>query len=158
LDLNRPGVTLVSGLVGAHALDRARVENALAGAALRAGLSEAEARPTIQSGLDAGAAEPRDLSNIGQNGGGDGPAEGPPSDETGLTVTFQETGRNGTGRLTAKIGDRTVFADQVNIVKTAERSKFVENLKQVHPDCDSPKLQAQEPVAQPSATGTFGRS
>jgi hypothetical protein len=55
--------------VGAGALDRHEAEVVLLDAALRTGLSEAEARSTIRSGLDSGASQPRDLSNVGQRSG-----------------------------------------------------------------------------------------
>jgi P4 family phage/plasmid primase-like protien len=52
-------------LVGAKALVRSEVETALAAAARKAGLGEREIALTIQSGLAAGEAQPRDLSGIG---------------------------------------------------------------------------------------------
>lgn len=48
-------------LLSAGALDRDEIADRLAFAATRAGLPEAEARTTIQSGLDAGSASPRKL-------------------------------------------------------------------------------------------------
>jgi hypothetical protein len=52
-------------LVGAGALDRADVEQALLDAALECGLPDEEADRTIASGLDAGEREPRDLGHLG---------------------------------------------------------------------------------------------
>jgi hypothetical protein len=54
--------------VGAKALIRSDVESALAAAARDAGLGERETAATIKSGLDAGEAQPRDLSGIGRYG------------------------------------------------------------------------------------------
>src|SRR5260221_12689973 len=56
-------------LVGAQVLGRSEVEVALLDAARATGLSEREAVPTIKSGLDAGIAVPRDLSEIGSSQG-----------------------------------------------------------------------------------------
>jgi len=53
-------------LVGAGAIDRADVEQALLDAALECGLPEEEAERTIASGLDAGEREPRDLGHLGR--------------------------------------------------------------------------------------------
>jgi hypothetical protein len=52
-------------LVGAGAIDRADVEQALLDAALECDLPDKEAERTIASGLDAGEHEPRDLSHLG---------------------------------------------------------------------------------------------
>jgi hypothetical protein len=51
-------------LVGAGALDRKTVHDHLLAAALACGLPRREAEATIKSGLDAGVAQPRDLSAI----------------------------------------------------------------------------------------------
>lgn len=53
-------------LVGAGALDRADVEQALLAGALECGLPDEEAERTIASGLDAGEREPRDLGHLGR--------------------------------------------------------------------------------------------
>jgi hypothetical protein len=53
-------------LVGAGAIDRADVEQALLDAALECGLPDEEAERTIASGLDAGVREPRDLGHLGR--------------------------------------------------------------------------------------------
>jgi hypothetical protein len=53
-------------LVGAGALDRADVEQALLDAALECDLPDEEAERTIASGLDAGEREPRDLGHLGR--------------------------------------------------------------------------------------------
>lgn len=53
-------------LVGAGVLDRAEVEAGLEAAAGQAKLGDGETRRTIRSGLDAGIAHPRDLSDVGQ--------------------------------------------------------------------------------------------
>ncbi len=55
----------IGQLVGAGSLSRSEVERRLLAAALRSGLSDAEATATIQSGLAAGMASPRDLSAVG---------------------------------------------------------------------------------------------
>jgi P4 family phage/plasmid primase-like protien len=56
-------------LVAAKALTRSEVEQALAESAARAGLGNGEAAATIRSGLDAGEANPRDLSTVGRMAG-----------------------------------------------------------------------------------------
>jgi putative DNA primase/helicase len=53
-------------LVGANAIDREDVEQALLDAALECGLPDEEAERTIASGLDAGEREPRDLGHLGR--------------------------------------------------------------------------------------------
>lgn len=53
-------------LVGAGAIDRADVEQALLDAALECDLPDEEAERTIASGLDAGEREPRDLGHLGR--------------------------------------------------------------------------------------------
>jgi hypothetical protein len=55
----------IGTLVGAGAIDRDDVDNALFDAALACGLSDEEAERTIKSGLDAGERQPRDLSHLG---------------------------------------------------------------------------------------------
>lgn len=55
--------------VGAGALDRSSVEYCLSQAAIRMGKAGAESERTIQSGLDAGIAQPRDLSEVGSVAG-----------------------------------------------------------------------------------------
>jgi hypothetical protein len=57
-------------LVGADALKRPEVEAALTDAAKRSGLSDGEIGPTLRSGLDAGIAQPRDLSEVGKGSNG----------------------------------------------------------------------------------------
>lgn len=52
-------------LVGAGALSEDEAQQALEQAALAAGLDDSETRATLRSGLEAGKAEPRDLSNVG---------------------------------------------------------------------------------------------
>jgi len=56
-------------LVGAGLLARGSVEAALAGVAAGIGLGEVEARATIQSGLDSGIKQPRELPEKGRKGG-----------------------------------------------------------------------------------------
>jgi hypothetical protein len=53
-------------LIGAGAIDRADVEQALLDAALECDLPDEEAERTIASGLDAGEREPRDLRHLGR--------------------------------------------------------------------------------------------
>jgi putative DNA primase/helicase len=55
-------------LVGAKQIARSKVETDLAAAARKAGLGERETIATIKSGLDAGEANPRDLSGVGRYG------------------------------------------------------------------------------------------
>jgi hypothetical protein len=57
---------LLGTLVGAGAIDRAHVEQALLDAALVCDLPDEEAERTIASGLDAGEREPRNLSHLGR--------------------------------------------------------------------------------------------
>lgn len=63
--LNRAAHSL-GKLVGASALDRAEVERELLAAATACGLPASEAKATIRSGLNAGASDPRDLSQVGR--------------------------------------------------------------------------------------------
>jgi hypothetical protein len=58
--------------VGAGVLERQRCEAALRGVALSLGLTPEEIERTLRSGLEAGIAEPRDLSDIGQRSNGRG--------------------------------------------------------------------------------------
>ena len=62
-------------LVGAGVLDRGVVEVALTDVATSIGLGEVETRATIQSGLDSGIKEPRELPERAKKGGG-GPRPG----------------------------------------------------------------------------------
>jgi len=66
----------IGQLVGATLLERAEVENALAAAAIVAGLPEPEIRATVRSGLDAGEKEPRGMPDPDppMNGAGGGAA------------------------------------------------------------------------------------
>ena len=63
--LNEAAFNLAGQLVGAGVLGRANAEGLLISAAKRCGLSEIEASRTVESGLTAGTAKPRDLSSIG---------------------------------------------------------------------------------------------
>ncbi len=67
--LNQAAFALGS-LVGARVLDRGSVDAALYGVAASIGLGEAEARATIQSGLEGGMKEPRTLPERAKKGGG----------------------------------------------------------------------------------------
>src|SRR5882724_1301504 len=62
--LNRAAFS-IGQFVGAGAIGREHAEHKLLLVAVRTGVSEAEARATIKSGLDSGAAQPRDLSAVG---------------------------------------------------------------------------------------------
>ena len=56
-------------LVGAGVLDRSDAEAALYSAAMECGLGEGETLKTMASGLDAGEAQPRDMSEVARNSG-----------------------------------------------------------------------------------------
>jgi hypothetical protein len=79
----------IGQLVGAKALTRSEVESALAAAARDAGLGERETAATIKSGLDAGEAQPRDLSGIGRYG--DPPSRNGDDDADPRPVVFVTT-------------------------------------------------------------------
>lgn len=66
-------------LVAAGALDRGAVEAALSGTAAAIGLGEVEAAATIQSGLEAGIKEPRQLPEKAARGRGDSRQGKPPA-------------------------------------------------------------------------------
>jgi hypothetical protein len=71
-------------LVGAGVLDRGSVEAALSGTASAIGLGEAESRATIQSGIEAGMKEPRQLpEKTARRGDGPRPGKAPPSQGRG---------------------------------------------------------------------------
>jgi hypothetical protein len=57
----------IGTLVGAGALIRSEAEGPLLEAALQSGLGHGESVATIRSGLDAGIAQPRDLSHVGNS-------------------------------------------------------------------------------------------
>jgi hypothetical protein len=64
--LNRAGFAL-GRLLHANVFSRQEAEEALTDAALAVGLPEGETAATVRSGLDAGAQDPRDLSEVGTN-------------------------------------------------------------------------------------------
>lgn len=66
VQLNKAAFSL-GQLVAGGELDRELVESELLSTAISIGLSEAEARPTIKSGLDAGAKEPRTAPSTNMN-------------------------------------------------------------------------------------------
>jgi hypothetical protein len=74
-ELNRSAFSM-GQLVGATALDRIRVVEALLAAAATVGLPEDEARRTIESGLSKGEAKPRDLQKILDDKADAGPGSG----------------------------------------------------------------------------------
>jgi hypothetical protein len=76
-------------LVGAKVLARSEVETALSESARRAGLEEQETIKTIKSGLDAGEAQPRDLSGTGRYG--DPPSQNGDGDADPRPVIFVTT-------------------------------------------------------------------
>jgi hypothetical protein len=82
-------------LVGAKQIARSKVETDLAAAAREAGLGERETIATIKSGLDAGEANPRDLSGVGRYGdppamNGDGHGGGDDDQRPVIFVTTEE--------------------------------------------------------------------
>jgi hypothetical protein len=97
-------------LVGAGVLSRPEAEDALAAAARRAGLGEAEIRATIRSGLDDGEKRPRDLSGVGSNGRSHG---WPP-------------GENGQRAREAATNDREVKDERPEIVISHEEHRNVD--------------------------------
>jgi putative DNA primase/helicase len=77
--LNRAAFSLGT-LVGAGLLLRQEVEQSLSAEALRAGLTEAETKATVRSGLDAGAARPRQVPPPSENGTHKAPPPPPPAE------------------------------------------------------------------------------
>ena len=80
-------------LVGAQALDRVEVEQALLESVRRAGLGQGEVSATIRSGIDAGMLKPRDLNGVGHPGpppssNGDGHRE-PGDDRPAIEITTE---------------------------------------------------------------------
>lgn len=99
--LNRSAFAM-GQLIGGGVIDRAEVETALAAAARSAGLGDFEITATLASGIEAGIANPRDLSHVGTKGTpkrpdlrvvaaeGPGDVEGVEDDRPEIVITVEE--------------------------------------------------------------------